>query len=166
MAIAITLLTLTLTLHWLGSFGIIRYHGPLIYFFMAMYYATLIHSFVVGILRARQVTSNLICAALCLYLFIGLLWGSIFAFVESLFPGSFSGALLNNAASPEEFVHSFVYFSYITLTTLGYGDILPQTQGATALCQAEAILGQFFVAVLVARLVALEILHGTSGGDL
>ena len=55
-----------------------------------------------------------------------------------------------------EHLHDFVYFSYITLTTLGYGDILPQTQGATALCQAEAIIGQFFIAVLVARLVGIE----------
>lgn len=53
----------------------------------------------------------------------------------------------------------------VTLTILGYGDILPQTQGATALCQAEAIIGQFFIAVLVARLVGIEASQQTGNGD-
>jgi voltage-gated potassium channel len=51
----------------------------------------------------------------------------------------------------------FIYFSYVTMTTLWYGDITPQTQGAMALCQTEAILGQFYIAVLVAYLVAMRV---------
>lgn len=50
-------------------------------------------------------------------------------------------------------LHIFNYFSMVTLTTLGYGDITPQTAGAGALCQMEAIVGQFFTAVVVAWLV-------------
>lgn len=68
-----------------------------------------------------------------------------------LSPGSYSGALLEK--EPDNLLHIYNYFSMVTLTTLGYGDITPQTPGAAALCQMEAIVGQFFTAVLVAWLV-------------
>jgi voltage-gated potassium channel len=83
------------------------------------------------------------------------LWGALFALLESMIPGSFSGGMLDQAVSTADRMQSFVYFSFITMTTLGYGDIIPQTQGAGALCQAEAIVGQFYMAVLVARFVSM-----------
>ena len=116
---------------------------------------TLVYSFFRGIFTATKVTSSLICATLCLYLIIGLLWAALFSLLESTCPGSFSGGVLDHAGSVADRLQSFVYFSFITLTTLGYGDITPQTQGAGALCQAEAIVGQFFMAILVARFVSM-----------
>jgi voltage-gated potassium channel Kch len=66
-------------------------------------------------------------------------------------PGSFAGVLLE---TPKDSVlTTFNYFSIVTLTTLGYGDITPQSLAAGALCQIEAITGQFYIAVLVAWLV-------------
>lgn len=106
---------------------------------------------------AKRVDANLISATLCLYLILGLLWGTIYATVEVYMPSSFSGGLLAKTGTPTEQLHYFYYFSYITLTTLGYGDILPQSRAAAALCQVEAILGQFFTAVLVARLVGIQV---------
>ena len=55
------------------------------------------------------------------------------------------------------------YFSYVTLTTLGYGDIGPLTPAARSLVTLEALLGQLFIAVLIARLVALHIMHESEG---
>ncbi len=92
-----------------------------------------------------------------LYLILGLLWGTIYALTEAFMPGSFSGELISTTGPVAARLHYFIYFSYITLTTLGYGDILPQTKGATALCQVEAIVGQFLIAVLVARLVGIQV---------
>ncbi|HFQ90519.1 MAG TPA: two pore domain potassium channel family protein, partial [Desulfobulbus sp.] len=70
------------------------------------------------------------------------------------------------SGNPAERLRHFQYFSFVTLTTLGYGDILPRTEGATALCQTEAIVGQFFMAVLVARLVGIRVAQEFSGaGD-
>lgn len=154
---AIVLLVLTLMLHWLGHLWPAPFVTPLTQVITALYLAVLIYAFFYEIFRARRVTSNLIAGTLCLYLIIGVFWGTVFALVESLSPGSFSGGLLQSTVTPGERLHSFLYFSFITLTTLGYGDITPQTQGATALCQAEAIIGQFFIAVLVARLVGMQV---------
>jgi voltage-gated potassium channel len=149
------LLVLTLLFHWLGIFGIIRYSDSVGHLIMVMYLGVLVYSFFRSILHATKVTASLLCATLCLYLIIGLLWASLFAFLESVSPGSFSGNVLEHAGSAADRMQSFIYFSFITLTTLGYGDITPQTQGAGALCQAEAIVGQFYIAVLVARLVSM-----------
>jgi voltage-gated potassium channel len=155
LSLSITLLALTLVFRWFGLLGIIRYSGAISNLIMVLYLATLAYSFFSAIFTATKVTGTLICATICLYLIIGLLWGAVFALLESLAPGSFSGGVLDHVGSAEARLQSFIYFSFITLTTLGYGDITPQTQGAGALCQAEAIVGQFFIAVLVARLVSM-----------
>ena len=66
-------------------------------------------------------------------------------------------ALLENADSQLSYGQHFNYFSFVTMTTLGYGDITPQTKSAAALCQAQAIIGQFFTVVLIARLVGIQV---------
>jgi voltage-gated potassium channel len=157
LSITITLLVLTVMLHWIGHLLPAAFITPLTAIITAMYLAVLIYAFFEEIFGARRVTWNLIAATLCVYLFIGVLWGTIFSLLESVSPGSFSGELLHGTVAAGERIHVFIYFSFITLTTLGYGDITPLTQGATALCQAEAIIGQFFMAVMVARLVGMQI---------
>lgn len=117
----------------------------------------LVSSFFRFIFSVKRVDVNLICAALCLYLILGLLWGTIYGLLQIYVPGSFAGDLLSPDSTATDTLHYFTYFSFVTLTTLGYGDILPQTPIATALCQVEAILGQFFTAVLVARLVGIQV---------
>ncbi len=147
----------TLFLYWLDMLEIVSFSRIASRIIMAIYIGMLIYSFSHYVLTARKVTSRLISAALCLYLLTGTLWGIIYDMLETLIPGSYRGELLTNSTSiPEQFQH-FQYFSFVTLTTLGYGDILPQTEGAAALCQTEAIIGQFFMAVLVARLVGIQV---------
>jgi len=80
------------------------------------------------IFKAKQIDLELISAALCLYLLLALLWGSIFMLLEEFMPGSFAGAGLVPAGSIREEFHYFNYLSFITITTLGYGDITPQTR--------------------------------------
>lgn len=154
-AISLLLLGLSLVLHWLGVFGVVRYSGRFGQLITILYLAVLVYAFFSAIFSAKKVSAELICATLCLYLIMGLLWANVFALLETLCPGSFSGKLLDPGNLPWEQLQGFVYFSFITITTLGYGDITPQTQGAGALCQAEAIIGQFYIAVVVARLVSM-----------
>jgi hypothetical protein len=95
---------------------------------------------------AKTANSESIYAALSTYLLAGLFLGQIYWSIESLHPGSFAG--------PDPFSElNAVYFSFVTLATLGYGDFLPRTSIARGLATFEVIGGQLFLAVLVARLL-------------
>jgi len=86
------------------------------------------------------------------YFFIGLMWGFVFSVLESLQPGSFR---VGGGQAAE--LNKFMYYSFVTQTTLGYGDITPVTPPARSLSLLEAVIGQFYQAVLIARLVGLHI---------
>jgi hypothetical protein len=94
-------------------------------------------------------------AALSLYLLFGLIFALVFAVIEELLPGSFHFA----APRPADFVarplSDMVYFSFVTLATLGYGDIVPLSGSARGLAVLEAVIGQMYLVVVVARLVSL-----------
>jgi hypothetical protein len=111
------------------------------------------------ILVDAEVSADSINGALCGYLLIGAAFGHLYCFVESVRPGSFLvqehfGLL----ALEEGRRHSLLtYFSLVTLTTLGYGDITPHSPPARSLACVEAIIGQFYVAVIIAGLVALRV---------
>ena len=140
-----------LVLYWLGVFKVVPFstEGALVLFLS--FYGMLIYAFIQQLLRTTKVTVEIIAATLCLYLVIGLFWGTGYTLLAQLNEGAFSGNLLEGAATSR--LHLFNYFSMVTLTTLGYGDITPQIPAAASLCQMEAIVGQFFTAVLVAWLV-------------
>ena len=159
---SIALMAITLILLWLNAFHVVRFPPYSISALLILFLATLVYSFARQLFAIRRVTANTICAALCLYLIIGLLWGAVFSMAEALAPGSFGGALLSNVSTHEEKTYFLNYLSYITLTTLGYGDITPQTRSAVALCQAEAMLGQFFAMIVVARLVGIQVAQETT----
>jgi hypothetical protein len=114
------------------------------------------------VFRAREITVETIAGAICVYLFIGIFWADVYALVEIANPGSFS--LLKDGAQETMQVvtqraSQFNYFSFVTLSTLGYGDITPLTRPAQGLATMEAILGQLFLAVLIARLVGQVIVR-------
>ena len=155
--LSIILLCLALLFLWTEKIGFIKLSNKTSYLLICLYLFSIVYSFLQYIFSANKVDTNLISATLCLYLLLGFLWGTIYALTEACIPGSFAGELISRTSSATDHLHYYFYFSYITLTTLGYGDILPQTKGATALCQGEAILGQFFTAVLVARLVGIQV---------
>ncbi len=148
---AMFLLMPLLVLYWLGIYEIISFTRLGAYLLFVIYFGLLIYSYILQIAHSHRVTEQVLYAAFCLYLMIGLFWGSVYSLLAELSPGSYSGVLLDK--NPDKLVHTYNYFSMVTLTTLGYGDISPQTPGAASLCQLEAIVGQFFTAVLVAWLV-------------
>ena len=100
--------------------------------------------------RAGPVTGHRIQGGIAGYLLLGLVWAQAYSLVEILHPGSFSGAI--NAGAGHR---SFAYFSFVTLTTVGYGDILPVHPAARSLAMLEAVTGPLYVAILLARLVSL-----------
>jgi hypothetical protein len=105
----------------------------------------------VQVFRSGVVTVHRILGAVAVYLLLGLIWAQAYQLVWLAHPGAFTGALDDAAANP------WVYFSIVTLTTTGYGDILPAHASARALANLEALIGQLYPAILLARLVSLEV---------
>jgi hypothetical protein len=112
-------------------------------------------------LASRRVTFNTVCASLCIYLLLGIVWALAYSVVDALHPGAFTWtATARESAKPLRIGKgetAVLYFSFATLTTLGYGDIVPTSPVSRMLASTEAIAGQLYLAVLVARLVGLHI---------
>ncbi len=151
-SVAISLLLPLLLLYWLGIYDIIPFSRLGAHLLFTAYYGLLVYLFVFQIRNAQRVSANVLCATFSLYLIIGLFWGSLYTLLCQFSPEAYSGVLLENTQNVN---HTFNYFSFVTLTTLGYGDITPQMVGAASLCQMEAIVGQFFTAVVVAWLMGM-----------
>ena len=109
-------------------------------------------------LGGAAVTADTIAGAICFYLLLGVIWALIYALVELAHPGSFldGGRPVGSAgAGHGSLVPELLYLSLVTLSTLGYGDILPVTPQARMLAALEGIIGPLYLAVLIARLVGL-----------
>ena len=155
-SIALSIMGGALILHWLGVFNVLPYTPNAALVVFMIFYALLIYAFTKQLINAKHVNGGVIMATLCIYLIIGLLWGTSYTLLQSLSDGkAFSGALIDPENLETSALHIFNYFSMVTLTTLGYGDITPQLPEAASLCQMEAIVGQFYTAVLVAWLVGM-----------
>jgi hypothetical protein len=100
------------------------------------------------------VTFHRIIGAILLYLTIGLVFVGLFTLVGLLDPGSFSGIRIEDDPA---LASKLIYFSFVTLTSTGYGDIVPVYPLARSLCNVEGIIGQLYPATLLARLVTLEL---------
>ncbi|MBI5582246.1 MAG: two pore domain potassium channel family protein [Deltaproteobacteria bacterium] len=96
-----------------------------------------------------------LAAALDLYLLLGLIFALIFTVIAELLPGSFHFAAAQHVAFATRPLSDMVYFSFVTMATLGYGDIIPLSGSAKGLAILEAIIGQMYLVVVVARLVSL-----------
>jgi hypothetical protein len=106
-----------------------------------------------AVFRRGRVTYHRIVGAVLLYLLIAVCFATLFAFVGLSIPDAFRGVVFaDNAALASE----LFYLSFSTLTTTGYGDLVPVHPLARSLCNAEAVIGQLFPATLLARLVTLE----------
>ncbi len=110
-----------------------------------------------SIMRVSVVTTNAIYAALCLYMILAIIWACIYSlhylFLET--SSAFSNEeLARLAENPETTLSLFNYYSFVTLNTLGYGDIVPTSRTTQAWVSVEAMVGQFYIAIIIARLVS------------
>ena len=98
-----------------------------------------------------EINANRIVGAVCVYLLLGVIWAMAYTIIEMISPGSFAGfSPIDDLGWDSE----WLYFSFVTMTTLGYGDILPVSATARGFAYMQAIVGQFYIAVLVAGLVS------------
>ena len=105
------------------------------------------------VLFTGSITSNDIVGAICIYMLLGLIWAILYLLLAQTTPDAFNG--LPQAPWLDNFAAA-VYFSFVTITTLGYGDISPALPVARFLVIMEAIVGVFYMAILVASLVGVR----------
>jgi len=103
--------------------------------------------------RQGPVSWSRIQGGICAYLLIGMAWASAFALVELIHPGSFR--FVSQPENIDELSSKLIYFSFATLTTVGFGDVLAVAPFARSLAIAEAVVGQLFPAILIGALVAM-----------
>lgn len=115
------------------------------------------------VLLTGEITGNKIVGAICIFFLLGLIWTTLYLLLLELDPASFNN--VNEARWHENFP-KMVYFSFVTLTTLGYGDVTPALPIVQFLAYLEAVMGLFYIAVMVASLVGIRITsHSMSQAD-
>jgi hypothetical protein len=113
------------------------------------------------VLKRREIDMDAVLGACCIYLLIGLAWESVYAFIEWQTPNSFAlptgTPRSGSGADLRSFQSDLMYFSLITMTTIGYGDITPTSSPARVLSALQGVVAQLYVAIIIARLVGMEL---------
>ncbi len=121
-----------------------------------------------AVLEQRRVMLDTVLGGVCVYLLLAVFWVELYALVEALDPGSFrvGGKPLPEGAVDRQYASygPFSYFSLVTISTLGYGDIVPVTPVARMVASLEAVVGQLYLAIFVARLVGLHLAQDRDQG--
>ncbi len=167
LVIASAIFVPAVALIWLDHFDPSTSYAMARHILWILFFSYIALTLLVHALRAERVTFDKICAALCSYLLIGTVFATLYSLLEFLDPGTFlAGGEVIPQGDPRAFYGSgmgqAIYFSFTTLTTLGYGDLTGGTAVAKNLSVLEAIIGQIYLVVLVARLVGLEISHSSA----
>jgi len=121
-----------------------------------LFFSFVVYTLLSGLLTSRTISFEIIAAALSAYLMIGFGWGLIYGLIESLVPHSFEGGIANLS----DLRHQFTYFSFVTLTTLGFGDISPTNPISQSWTILEAIIGQIYLVVIISGLVGIFVSAG------
>jgi voltage-gated potassium channel len=110
------------------------------------------------VLTTRKVTLEVIFAAMCLYMMVAVLWAAIYTNLELYYDQAFTfrGQFAEEAGITKDAIYGhMIYYSFVTISTLGYGDTLPIHRVAQNWSGVEAMLGQFYIAIIIARLVSV-----------
>lgn len=119
--------------------------------FLILITVTILRSITVS----KEITADTLFGAICGYFMLGLVWSFVFLLIGTIYPGSFKPNLITNLFHHTE--QNAFYFSFVTMTTIGYGDILPITNTARLCAWLEAVTGEIYLAVWIAQLVGLRI---------
>jgi hypothetical protein len=125
------------------SFGLITLLIVMVFLVISIYHAGK------DVIFTNVVDFNRLVGAMCIYEMLGLIWAVLYAGIVHVSPGAFADGALDAASG----FYEFVYYSFVTLTTLGYGDIAPAAGITKALAYMEAMVGQLYIAILIAGLV-------------
>ena len=147
--------TATLLLHWLSYFDPQLLSPSIAVFSAILFFACCVCLLLINFIHRTRISADTLCGAVAIYLMIGLLWSFVYLLIAHQNPAAFSISFAN----AKQFT-DFIYFSFVTLTTLGYGDISPISPPARTLAYIEAILGQIYLAIIVAKFIGLHLSGG------
>ena len=132
-------------------------HQVTVYFTLVILLVFFTGSFLIAakqVLLVGDIDGNKIIGSLSLYLLLGLIWAVIYLLILVMDPTAFSGV---EASTWQQGFSRIAYYSFVTLTTLGYGDILPTNHVAEFFVYMEAIIGVFYMAIIVSSLISLRL---------
>jgi hypothetical protein len=154
--VAALLLVPALIERWLSYVYPQSFH-PCVFFAFGIAFMALVAFKLLGyVLRSIQIDTDVLCAAIAVYLLLGLIWAFAYALLAQLSPNSFAFAVNPHSSGRMDRFNAF-YFSFVTLSTVGFGDVTPVSKAARTLAVMEAVTGTFYVAILIARLVAMYV---------
>lgn len=145
---------------WGEGFFPTEYRYLYLSFIYMLFFSFICYYLMNFLIKTKKANTNVIFAAMCLYIFISNIWMFIYTFIFSSNPEAFTfsdNLIMAPDATFYELVSMFSYYSFVTLTTLGYGDISPVSQAARAWVSVESMLGQFYIAIVLAKLVAVSV---------
>jgi hypothetical protein len=151
--IAVGLLLPVIAAMWLAYFVHIPYLNLVGDCCGIVFFALTISILLSTLFREVDVTLDVIYGVVAVFLLMALMWAFIFDVIEYLHPGSF---LVTESQQQDSRIH-FMYYSFVTITTVGYGDILPVSLTARSFSILEMVVGQIYLIVLIARLVGINI---------
>lgn len=125
-----------------------------------VFFAMAIYAILRFVMTQKEVNREVIFASLVVYLLMAVMWSYLYLLTESLAPGSFEA--LEDVAPADRHM-ALIYYSFVTITTLGYGDITPSSEIARSVTILEAIIGQLYMVVLVAWLVGMHVSRRSRG---
>ena len=141
----------------LGEFPILVLTGAVLY---TLFVALAIAGLLSEVFRAKVITLDVIRGSIAIYLLLGVFFALLYAIVFFSVPSQFLESIYPSRLS------EFIYFSFTTLTTLGYGDISPAGTLTRSLSTIEAVSGQLFLTITVARLVGLSLAQSSSNSNM
>lgn len=127
------------------------------FIFNFLFLSSLSYTIIYSVVQQKEISADTLFGAVCGYLLIGLIWTYVYLVIASIDPTSFS-IHLNHDGTRARIDH-FIYYSFVTLTTTGYGDILAMKSIARTFSWLEAVVGQVYLAVWISQLVGLRILQ-------
>jgi hypothetical protein len=130
----------------------------------ALYFGYLVVTILLDISTRDRVTRDAVFGACCVYVLLGMAWGAAYALLEWIVPGSFEfDNQVVGGTSARASESALLYFSLVTLSTVGYGDLAPYGSQARTLAAVEGLVAQLFLAIVIARFVAMELTSRRGG---
>lgn len=158
-SLAIVLAVASLALTWVEEFRPTVLLATLNAGVALIYLGFLLALVVAQVFREGPVTGHRIRGAIVVYLLLGALWALLYQVAALTVPGAFRLPEGLAGGDPDALQRLLTYFSFVTLTTTGYGDITPAHPAARTLAMLEALVGQLYLAITLARLVSLAVMH-------